>query len=56
MASSGDIHVSVPDARYRVDTEAGSGDVDDRALRTSPDAARSISATTGSGDIHLETR
>lgn len=56
VASSGDIHVEVPDVRYRVDTDSGSGDVDDRAIRTSPDAARTLSATTGSGDIHLEPR
>lgn len=55
-ASSGDILVDVPDALYRVETQAGSGDVDDGELRTSPRAARSISATTGSGDIHLQTR
>lgn len=56
VASSGDIHLDVPDALYHVDTRAGSGDVNEEGLRTAPDAPRSISATTGSGDIHLETR
>src|SRR5215208_5596236 len=56
IASSGDVHLEVPDAVYRLDTAAGSGDVHAEAVRTSPGARRSISASTDSGDVHIAVR
>jgi hypothetical protein len=56
ITSSGDLHLEVPDAVYRLDTAAGSGEIHDGAVRASPGARRSITASTDSGDIHIATR
>jgi len=54
--SAGDVVIVVPDALYRVRTESSAGDVDTEAVRTSPDASRTIRAVTSAGDILIGTR
>jgi hypothetical protein len=53
QADTGDIHISVPDLTYAVDTETGTGDenVDVRRDDASP---RKLRAHTDTGDVHLE--
>jgi hypothetical protein len=55
-SSAGDIDIVVPDGVYRVQTRTSAGDVDDREIRTSPTAPRSIRAVTSAGDIRIEAR
>jgi hypothetical protein len=50
---SGDVHVSVPDRTYAVTTHEVSGD-DHVDVRTDDHAPRSITATTTSGDVHVD--
>jgi hypothetical protein len=53
QADTGDIHISVPDLTYAVDSQTGTGDenVDVRRDDASP---RKLRAHTDTGDVHLE--
>ncbi|MCI2419594.1 DUF4097 domain-containing protein [Saccharopolyspora sp. K220] len=50
---SGDVELTVPDERYRVDTDTGSGDVDIQVPQD-PAAAKRLELSTGSGNIVVQ--
>jgi len=52
-SGSGDIAIVVPDLGYKVDAKAGSPDDVHVDVNQSPDATRTITATTGSGQISI---
>lgn len=55
-SSSGDVRALVPNGRYRVDAESGSGTRVVSGLTPAADAVFSIQALSTSGDVRVETR
>jgi hypothetical protein len=55
-ASSGDVTIRIPNDQkpYKVDTETSSGDDDSDSITKDPDATRTITAKTSSGDLAIE--
>ena len=52
-SGAGDVHLTVPNFTYAVHASTGAGVVSDATVRTDPGSPRTISATSGAGDVTI---
>ena len=53
QTTSGNVNLRVPAGRYKVNTDAGSGDTEVQGITNDPDAKNELNLRTGSGDAML---
>lgn len=53
-SGNGDVTLTVPNTTYAVDASSGNGTVSDGTLRIDPTARRTITATSGNGDVTVK--
>lgn len=52
-SGNGDVTLTVPNTTYAVHASAGNGTVSDSTLRTDPSSSRTISVSSGNGDVTI---